>query len=56
MLNAGNRKLDIFTGIDIFGRGTFGGGKFNSSDAIHVYYQIWLLDIILPNLIKEIIK
>ncbi|KAL4510555.1 hypothetical protein ABPG72_004709 [Tetrahymena utriculariae] len=32
---AGNRKLDVFTGIDIFGRGTYGGGKFNTSDALH---------------------
>lgn len=36
MMNAENRKLDVFTGIDIFGRGTYGGGKFNTSDALHV--------------------
>jgi hypothetical protein len=30
---AGNRKCDVFLGVDIFGRGTFGGGKLNSHTA-----------------------
>ena len=30
---AGNRTCDVFLGVDVFGRGTFGGGKFNSHAA-----------------------
>ncbi len=30
---AGCRKCDVFLGVDIFGRGTFGGGKLNSHAA-----------------------
>jgi mannosyl-glycoprotein endo-beta-N-acetylglucosaminidase len=30
---AGNRKCDVFLGVDVFGRGTYGGGKFNSHAA-----------------------
>lgn len=28
--SAEHRALDVYVGIDIFGRNTFGGGKFNS--------------------------
>lgn len=27
---AEHRALDVYVGIDIFGRNTYGGGKFNS--------------------------
>jgi hypothetical protein len=30
---AGDRACDVFLGVDVFGRGTFGGGKFNSHAA-----------------------
>jgi mannosyl-glycoprotein endo-beta-N-acetylglucosaminidase len=30
---AGSRSCDMFLGVDVFGRGTFGGGKFNSHAA-----------------------
>jgi mannosyl-glycoprotein endo-beta-N-acetylglucosaminidase len=30
---AGPRTSDVYLGVDIFGRGTFGGGKFNSHAA-----------------------
>ena len=30
---AGGRACDMFLGVDVFGRGTFGGGKFNSHAA-----------------------
>lgn len=31
---AGSRAHQVFTGIDIFGRGTYGGGGFTSSAAL----------------------
>ncbi|XP_048446369.1 cytosolic endo-beta-N-acetylglucosaminidase 1 isoform X2 [Pyrus x bretschneideri] len=33
---AGNRKYDVYMGIDVFGRGTFGGGQWNTSVALDV--------------------
>lgn len=27
---AEHRALDVYVGIDVFGRNTYGGGKFNS--------------------------
>ncbi|KAK9883679.1 hypothetical protein WA026_001847 [Henosepilachna vigintioctopunctata] len=33
---AGQRSMDIFVGIDIFGRNTFGGGQFNTYKAAEV--------------------
>jgi len=27
---AGERKRDVYMGIDVFGRGTYGGGQLNS--------------------------
>lgn len=35
---AGPRSYDVFTGIDVFGRGTFGGGGFQSSHALQVSF------------------
>lgn len=31
-LNAGERYRDVFVGIDVFGRGCFGGGGFNTCE------------------------
>ncbi|KAM5556757.1 cytosolic endo-beta-N-acetylglucosaminidase 1 [Rosa sericea] len=33
---AGDRKFDVYMGIDVFGRGTFGGGQWNASVALDV--------------------
>ncbi|CAN6569020.1 unnamed protein product [Malus baccata var. baccata] len=33
---AGDRKYDVYMGIDVFGRGTFGGGQWNTSVALDV--------------------
>lgn len=33
---AGDRKFDVYMGIDVFGRGTFGGGKWNTNVALDV--------------------
>ncbi|KAL6131655.1 hypothetical protein ACLB2K_070029 [Fragaria x ananassa] len=33
---AGDRKFDVYMGIDVFGRGTFGGGQWNTSVALDV--------------------
>ncbi|XP_060964598.1 cytosolic endo-beta-N-acetylglucosaminidase 1-like [Cannabis sativa] len=33
---AGNRKYDVYFGIDVFGRNTFGGGHWNTSFALDV--------------------
>jgi hypothetical protein len=30
----GDRRFDVYTGIDVFGRGTFGGGGFNTFRAL----------------------
>lgn len=30
LANANHRNLDVYVGIDVFGRNTFGGGKFNA--------------------------
>lgn len=31
-INAGERHRDVFVGIDVFGRGCFGGGGFNTCE------------------------
>ncbi len=31
-INAGKRYRDVFVGIDVFGRGCFGGGGFNTCE------------------------
>ncbi|CAL9187816.1 unnamed protein product [Musa hybrid cultivar] len=33
---AGERKFDVYMGIDVFGRGTFGGGQWNTNAALDV--------------------
>ncbi|KAF7149444.1 hypothetical protein RHSIM_Rhsim03G0147100 [Rhododendron simsii] len=33
---AGDRKFDVYVGIDIFGRGTYGGGQWNTNVALDV--------------------
>ncbi|ONI24700.1 hypothetical protein PRUPE_2G256300 [Prunus persica] len=33
---AGDRKYDVYMGIDVFGRGSFGGGQWNTSVALDV--------------------
>ncbi|XP_074568960.1 cytosolic endo-beta-N-acetylglucosaminidase 1-like [Curcuma longa] len=33
-VNAGERRLDVYMGIDVFGRNTFGGGEWNSNIAL----------------------
>ena len=33
---AGNRTGDVYVGIDVFGRGCFGGGGYNSYMVRHV--------------------
>lgn len=32
MINAGDRCRDVFVGTDVFGRGCFGGGGFNTCE------------------------
>ncbi|XP_065218337.1 cytosolic endo-beta-N-acetylglucosaminidase [Planococcus citri] len=34
--NSGGRQLDVYVGIDVFGRGVFGGGGFNTDKAMEV--------------------
>jgi Glycosyl hydrolase family 85 len=36
------RKLDVFVGIDVFGRGTFGGGQLNTSVALDEIKKVGL--------------
>ncbi|XP_072959807.1 cytosolic endo-beta-N-acetylglucosaminidase 1 [Typha angustifolia] len=33
---AGERKFDVYMGIDVFGRNTFGGGQWNTDAALHL--------------------
>ncbi|PIN20586.1 Mannosyl-glycoprotein endo-beta-N-acetylglucosaminidase [Handroanthus impetiginosus] len=33
---AGDRKFDVYMGIDVFGRGTFGGGQWTTNVALNV--------------------
>jgi len=33
-INAGGRYRDVFVGIDVFGRGCFGDGGFNTCEVI----------------------
>lgn len=39
---AGDRLLDVYVGIDIFGRNCFGGGGFNTSAALSVAREMRL--------------
>ncbi|CAF0757136.1 unnamed protein product [Adineta ricciae] len=39
-INAGQRYRDVFVGIDVFGRGCFGGGGFNTSEAISLSHKM----------------
>lgn len=41
-LNAGDRIIDVYTGIDVFGRNCFGGGGFNTSSALSAARQYGL--------------
>ncbi|KAL9680649.1 hypothetical protein QQ045_018534 [Rhodiola kirilowii] len=38
-LTAGDRKFDIYMGIDAFGRGSYGGGQWNTNVALEVLKQ-----------------
>ena len=37
--NAGDRILDVYVGVDVFGRNCYGGGGFNTSSALSVIRQ-----------------
>lgn len=45
LASAEHRALDVYVGIDVFGRNTYGGGKFNcykvfvSANGITVFYS-----------------
>lgn len=36
VVNAGCRQCDVYVGIDVFGRGCFGGGGFNTDIAVRI--------------------
>ncbi|CAF4814642.1 unnamed protein product, partial [Rotaria magnacalcarata] len=38
-ITAGQRCRDVFVGIDVFGRGCFGGGGFNTCEAMTISYK-----------------
>ncbi|CAF2058951.1 unnamed protein product [Rotaria magnacalcarata] len=38
-ITAGKRCRDVFVGIDVFGRGCFGGGGFNTREAMTISYK-----------------
>lgn len=35
---AGDRKFDVYMGIDVFGRGTYGGGQWNVRDLSDIHF------------------
>jgi endo-beta-N-acetylglucosaminidase D len=35
-LHSGARASDVYVGVDVFGRGSFGGGQFNVCEALRV--------------------
>ncbi|GJN14109.1 hypothetical protein PR202_gb00891 [Eleusine coracana subsp. coracana] len=37
---AGNRKSDVYMGIDVFGRNTFGGGQWNTNVALDLIKKV----------------
>lgn len=37
---AGNRKYDVYMGIDVFGRNTFGGGEWNTNVALDLIKKV----------------
>nr|CAD7455738.1 unnamed protein product [Timema tahoe] len=37
--NAGSRLIDVYVGVDVFGRGCFGGGGFNTTQAVDIARQ-----------------
>ena len=47
-LNAGSRKADVFTGIDVWGRGSFGGGGFNCHKALRAINEATSVAIFAP--------
>ncbi len=38
---AGARRFDVYTGIDVFGRDTFGGGGYNCNRATDVIAKVF---------------
>lgn len=37
---AGDRKFDVYMGIDVFGRGTYGGGQWNVCTFLTTYLYV----------------
>lgn len=42
MLRAGSRQYDVYVGVDVWGRGCYGGGKFNTDKAVKVSREVAL--------------
>jgi mannosyl-glycoprotein endo-beta-N-acetylglucosaminidase len=40
---AGDRKYDVYMGIDVFGRNTFGGGQWTVCVTIYFYSPLLLI-------------
>ena len=42
---AGDRKFDVYMGVDVFGRGTYGGGEWNVSDILimNLFLNLYIL-------------
>lgn len=51
---AGERVKDVFVGVDVYGRGCFGGGKFNTDMALNVIHSLGLsVAIFAPGWVHE---
>lgn len=52
--NAGTRHLDVYVGVDVFGRNCYGGGGFNSCQAVGLVRQYNLsLALFAPSWVHE---
>ena len=37
-----DRQLDVYVGVDVFGRGCFGGGGYNSKAVCHLKLSMFI--------------
>lgn len=54
VIAAGERKKDVYVGVDVFGRNCFGGGGFNTASALSVSRELQLsVAIFAPGWVHE---
>ena len=54
IVEAGERKTDVYVGVDVFGRNCFGGGGFNTAAALSIAREFQLsVAIFAPGWVHE---